>query len=210
MFHFLFRILVKHFIIFTWFTLGRFYSHRRFLILSVCFPWHRLSFSVFLTRLFRSAYGKLDIGITDPSVKLAREQLPLIRLSCFSCLINLCTRAHKLYCQLLPSTVCAQLFASIRSILLVMDRHVLPAELSQRVESLLNTMERVAHSPTPQFLAANIRLTVLSTEQPEEPRILKTMGLIPQLEPRFDEKYARTIRNSLYGYIYLQHFPVLN
>ncbi|TPP58479.1 Nucleolar protein 14 [Fasciola gigantica] len=140
------------------------------------------------SQLDESAYEKLDIRLTDPSVKLPREELPLIRLSCLSCLINLCTRTHTLYSKLLPSTVCAQLFAPIRCALTAVDRCVLPAELSQRMETLLDAIKAVACCPTPQFLTANIRLTVLSTEQSEEPRVLKTMGLIPQLEPKFDEK----------------------
>ncbi|VDP86093.1 unnamed protein product [Echinostoma caproni] len=144
-----------------------------------------------------TAISHLDIRLTDPSIKLTREQLPLIKLSCVNCLLELCSRAHTLYSRLLPSTVCIHLFAPMRSVLERLSQCKWHTQLSQRVNSLLETMDSIARTKTPEFLTANIRLTLLSSDQPEDSRTLKKMGLIPQLEPRFEEKLdARRPKNT--------------
>ncbi|KER19722.1 hypothetical protein T265_11580 [Opisthorchis viverrini] len=134
------------------------------------------------------SYDKLDINWVESPTKLPREQLPLIRLACLNRLAHLSLEIHQLYAKLLPACVCAQLFASMRTSLTALDMSRLPEKLRLHITELQQLIDLTVTAPTPNPLSFNARLTILSSEQSSNARTLKKLGLVPQLEPRFEER----------------------
>ncbi|TGZ62545.1 hypothetical protein CRM22_007389 [Opisthorchis felineus] len=134
------------------------------------------------------SYDKLDINWVESPTKLPREQLPFIRLACLNRLAHLSLEIHQLYSKLLPACVCAQLFASMRTSLLTLDMSRLPEKLRLLITELQLLIDATVTAPTPNPLSFNARLTILSSEQSSNARTLKKLGLVPQLEPRFEER----------------------
>lgn len=138
-----------------------------------------------------SDYDRLDAKLADPSMRLSRDQLPLIRLACLSRLVELITQAFDLFLTGGGERcVCAVLFASVQRALQSVSARGearLPEELATRMRQLHSALSSVDLSATapPQPLLASTRLTVLSEG---DARTLKKFGLLPQLEPRFDER----------------------
>ena len=129
----------------------------------------------------------MDIKWADPAIRLSREQLPFIRLACFQRLIKLTSEILNFYVELIPASVCAFLFEPIAVKLrsLVLSKY--PSHITEEITQLLESVERIrkTHSVP---LTMNSRLSILSSGEPDDPKILRKFGLLPQLEPQFDER----------------------
>ncbi|CAH8667812.1 unnamed protein product [Dicrocoelium dendriticum] len=133
-------------------------------------------------------YCNLDLKLSDSSAVIPKSRTPLIQLACLHRMLCLSTNLHQALSILLPSCVCSLLFAPMRQLLISLHADRFPAELRVRLTDLLLSMQSLAQMGTPKPLVPKARLAILSSERPEDSRALKKFGLLPQLEPRFEEK----------------------
>ncbi|KAA3674923.1 uncharacterized protein DEA37_0012072 [Paragonimus westermani] len=150
-----------------------------------------------LEDLHRSAYDRLKLEWVDEDFHVSPEELSSIQVACLHKLVNLSTQVCRLYSNLFVGCVCAQLFARMYSILSSVDTTKYPDELKTHLHELTDLLTSIWRSPTPKPLVSNARLRILSsetTERPVDQKVLKKLGLLPQLEPRFEERLC--VRND--------------
>ncbi|KAF8567046.1 hypothetical protein P879_06070 [Paragonimus westermani] len=150
-----------------------------------------------LEELHGSAYDRLKIEWADENFHVSPEELSSIQVACLHKLVNLSTQVCRLYSNLFVGCVCAQLFARMYRILLNVDPTKYPDDLKTHLRELTDLLTSILRSPTPKPLVSNARLRILSSETTETPvdqKVLKKFGLLPQLEPRFEERLR--VRND--------------
>ncbi|KAF5400039.1 Nucleolar protein 14 [Paragonimus heterotremus] len=144
-----------------------------------------------LDELHRSAHDRLNIEWADEDFHFSPEKLSSIQVACLHKLVDLSTQVCRLYSSLFVGCVCVQLFARMYRILLIVDSTKYPDELKTSLRELTDLVTSIWRSPAPKPLVSNARLRILSseaTEMPVDQKVLKKFGLLPQLEPRFEER----------------------
>ncbi|KAF7255104.1 hypothetical protein EG68_08243 [Paragonimus skrjabini miyazakii] len=150
-----------------------------------------------LKELHRSAYDRLNIEWADEDFHFPPEELSSIQVACLHKLVDLSTQVCRLYSGLFVGCVCVQLFAQIYRILLSVDSTKYPDELKTSLRELTDLFTSIWKSPAAKPLVSNARLRILSSEATEthvDQKVLKKLGLLPQLEPRFEDRLC--VRND--------------
>ncbi|KAF6778263.1 hypothetical protein AHF37_02334 [Paragonimus kellicotti] len=150
-----------------------------------------------LKELHRSAYDRLNIEWADEDFHFPPEELSSIQVACLYKLVDLSMQVCRLYSNLFVGCVCVQLFARMYGILLSVDSTKYPDELKMSLRELTDLFTSIWRSPAPKPLVSNSRLRILSSEATEthaDQKMLKKLGLLPQLDPRFEERLC--VRNG--------------
>ncbi|CAL8079125.1 unnamed protein product [Calicophoron daubneyi] len=128
---------------------------------------------------------ELNVALADQKNP---EQAKALSATCLRRFISVSVRTYKLYAEFLTPVVLSQLFGPMRTELSRINWHHFPSTLASEFCELSELIERAEEESTPGPLVANNWLQTLSANELSDKAVLKKVGLLPQLEPKFDEK----------------------
>ncbi|RTG88339.1 uncharacterized protein DC041_0000946 [Schistosoma bovis] len=139
-----------------------------------------------LTTIEVSDLPSLDIRLVNRSSPLSLNEIPVLRLTCVYRMIRLANQVFLLYNKFLPKCVLVNLFRPLKTSLVEINE----------IKSLFESIKSAENAPTPARLISDRRLLVLNTLKPTDSKEFKKLGILPQLEPVFDERLCVNQRDN--------------
>nr|CAH8828830.1 unnamed protein product [Trichobilharzia regenti] len=135
--------------------------------------------------------------LLDPSNKLSAEDIPVVRLACIYKIILLSSEVFNMYDSVLPKCVVVNLFRPLKKALTESNLSFYPASIVNEIKKITEAIAVCESAPTPNRLVMNSRLNVLKNSKPAGSKMLKQLGLVPQLEPDFEERLLTSRRSNV-------------
>ncbi|CAH8479039.1 unnamed protein product [Heterobilharzia americana] len=139
----------------------------------------------------------LSIQLLDSSTRLSRDEMPTVRLACVYRMIRLSSQIFDVYDKVLPKCVLVNLFRPLKTALIESDFLFYPAVIINEVRRLSEAITIAEKAPAPPRLVVDSRLSILNTLKPTDSKTLKRLGILPQLEPVFDERIFASRRSKI-------------
>ncbi|CAH8443987.1 unnamed protein product [Schistosoma curassoni] len=149
-----------------------------------------------LTTIEVSDLPSLDIRLVNRSSPLSLNEIPVLRLTCVYRMIRLANQVFLLYNKFLPKCVLVNLFRPLKTSLVESNFLYHPTFIVNDIKSLFESIKSAENAPTPARLISDRRLLVLNTLKPTDSKEFKKLGILPQLEPVFDERLCVNQRDN--------------
>uniref|UniRef100_A0A095C5F3 Nucleolar protein 14 n=1 Tax=Schistosoma haematobium TaxID=6185 RepID=A0A095C5F3_SCHHA len=149
-----------------------------------------------LTTIEVSDLPSLDIRLVNRSSPLSLNEIPVLRLTCVYKMIRLANQVFLLYNKFLPKCVLVNLFRPLKTSLVESNFLYHPTFIVNEIKSLFESIKSAENAPTPARLISDRRLLVLNTLKPTDSKEFKKLGILPQLEPVFDERLCVNQRDN--------------
>ncbi|CAH8441185.1 unnamed protein product [Schistosoma mattheei] len=149
-----------------------------------------------LTTIEVSNLPSLDIRLVNRSSPLSLNEIPVLRLTCVYRMIRLANQVFLLYNKFLPKCVLVNLFRPLKTSLVESNFLYHPTFIVNEIKSLFESIKSAENAPTPARLISDRRLLVLNTLKPTDSKEFKKLGILPQLEPVFDERLCVNQRDN--------------
>ncbi|CAH8443448.1 unnamed protein product [Schistosoma rodhaini] len=159
-------------------------------------PKHILVLRKPLTTFEVSDLPCLDIRLVNRSSPLSLNEIPVLRLTCVYRMIRLANQVFLLYNKFLPKCVLVNLFRPLKTFLVESNFLCHPAFIVNEIKSLSESINSAENAPTPARLISDHRLLVLNTLKPTDSKEFKKLGILPQLEPVFEERLCVNQRDN--------------
>lgn len=141
-----------------------------------------------MTVYISSEYSTLDLRIAlgEKSSVFTAEEESLIRLGCLDRCLGLTNSLLDIYSAHFPAPPLLQMFAIAPLTSLPTDH--LPVGIELKAKQLTDQLTSLLAKPRPQDLVVKDKISLLLANPDAAPQALQKLGIVPQLEPQFDEK----------------------
>nr|VZI36848.1 unnamed protein product [Spirometra erinaceieuropaei] len=143
-----------------------------------------------------SVYGQLDIRVCTGQELIQVEQEPIYRLRCLHRLVSLSRTLLEAYTSVacLPNPALQKVFspmsACVDDVCSSSNNYtrLLPAGLRTSIGQLSDALHALKSQTRPAAIVTADEVSLVLADRTATPQALQKVGLVPQLEPQFDEK----------------------
>uniref|UniRef100_A0A5K3F0X0 Nucleolar protein 14 n=1 Tax=Mesocestoides corti TaxID=53468 RepID=A0A5K3F0X0_MESCO len=133
-----------------------------------------------------STYATLDIDIATKGRTISEVEVPTYRLACLNKCLELTIWILNIYAAHFPAPTVCQIFSGLAT-----DRlnvNYLPVGIAKKAELINEKVAGLKTQPQPREIFTADKVSLLLANKCATPQDLQKVGLVPQLEPQFDEK----------------------
>ncbi|VDO06448.1 unnamed protein product [Rodentolepis nana] len=131
-------------------------------------------------------YSTLDLQVALKQRPLNDNEIPAYRLGCLDKCLSLATSFLELYSEHFPAPAVCCMFSGLDLIRLQTEN--LPVGIETKVQNLIEKITEVRGQPRPKDIAVVDKVSLILADKTATPQELQKIGLVPQLEPEFEEK----------------------
>nr|CDS27451.1 nucleolar protein 14 [Hymenolepis microstoma] len=132
------------------------------------------------------AYSTLDLQVALKQRPLKDNEIPTYRLGCLDKCLSLAASFLELYSEHFPAPAVCCVFSGLNLTRLKTEN--LPAGIEAKVQNLTEKITEVRGQPRPKDIAVVDKVSLILADKTATPQALQKIGLVPQLEPEFEEK----------------------
>ncbi|VDM33753.1 unnamed protein product [Hydatigera taeniaeformis] len=133
-----------------------------------------------------SVFSSLDYRVALGQRSIHEEEMAAYRLACLDRCLSLTNSFFEVYAAYLPAPAVCQVFSGFS--LDRLNTGHLPVSIVTKVQQLCERVAKLRAQPRPEGISTEDKISLLLADKNATPRALEKAGLVPQLEPDFDQK----------------------
>ncbi|KAH9284135.1 Vesicular glutamate transporter 2.1 [Echinococcus granulosus] len=134
----------------------------------------------------QSVYSSLDTRVALRQRPIPENEVAAYRLGCLDKCLSLTNSFLEVYTTHLPAPAVCQAFSGLSLDRLSTDR--LPAGIEMKAQQLRERVDELRAQPRPEGIGPADKIALLLADKNATPQALQKAGLVPQLEPDFEQK----------------------
>ncbi|KAL5960452.1 Nucleolar protein 14 [Taenia solium] len=143
-----------------------------------------------------SVEDTLDIRVALRQRPILKNEVVTYRLGCLDKCLSLTNSFLEVYTTYLPAPAVCQVFSGLSPDRLNTDH--MPVGIEMKVQQLCEKVTKLRAQPRPEGIGTTDKISLLLADKNATPQALQKVGLVPQLEPDFEQKLdARKPRKKL-------------
>ncbi len=133
-------------------------------------------------------YSTLDIRVATRDEAIPEGKERLYRLGCLDKCLGLALSFLDVYSTHFPAPTVLQMFSGLANLDGDLNTDNLPVGIEMKAKQLVDQLGELKAQPRPKDIVTKDKISLVLANKDATPQALQKVGLVPLLEPQFDEK----------------------